>query len=276
MSEAIQELQNIGAQKIHNDTHISKHHAQAILHETFDGLTKLQVNGFISILEREYEIDLSELRKSSDAYFSDISSNVNKNIFVNDEVKKSNTLIYIFSAIIIVSIFAFFISSFSNSIKTISIPNEKDIVKIVEEKIVSEKKKIKVIDINNSDINNTEKNVTVVSEKSENNRTMEKIVVEEKKIIKSFEIVPKRKVWIGRFNLDTHKKRQGTVRNKLILEPKNNYLLVLGHSYIDILLNSKPFNFKNSGTLRLKYIDGKLSIIKNKEFKKLSKGLVKW
>jgi len=287
MSEAIKKLQDIGATKIHEETHISKHHAQAILHQAFEGLSKLQVNGFISILEREYEINLDELKHLSDTYFNDIEDkkDINTTIFVNSKKKESNTFIYLFIAILFLGAFTFFISSYSKSNKTLSVIEEKKIIQDVEKKIdlkkdLEKEKKVMILDLNISDDNKSETNLTVTKieniEENLTNKIVDKIAIEKKVIVKTFEVFPKSKVWIGRFNLQTHKKREGIVRHKLTMNTKDNFLMILGHSDVQIKLDSKIFKFTNKGTLHLKFIDGKLSIINNKEFKQLSNGYTKW
>jgi acyl carrier protein len=49
-----------------------------MLHETFDGLNSVQFVGFISILEREYNINLSELKAKGLEHFSEIKSKSTK------------------------------------------------------------------------------------------------------------------------------------------------------------------------------------------------------
>jgi hypothetical protein len=70
MSDGLNKLKSIGAQKIHEKTHIARHHVQAVIHETFDDMTKIQLLGFISILEREYSVDLSDLKIKVQDFFS--------------------------------------------------------------------------------------------------------------------------------------------------------------------------------------------------------------
>ena len=41
MSSGIDKLQELGAQKIYEQTHVSKEHVQAILHNSFEGLNKV-------------------------------------------------------------------------------------------------------------------------------------------------------------------------------------------------------------------------------------------
>lgn len=52
VNEGFEKLGTIGAQKINEKTHISKYHVQALLHNNFDDMTKIQFLGFVSILER--------------------------------------------------------------------------------------------------------------------------------------------------------------------------------------------------------------------------------
>ena len=51
MNEGFDKLKSIGAQKIHEATHIARAQIQALLHERSEDMNKSQFIGFISILE---------------------------------------------------------------------------------------------------------------------------------------------------------------------------------------------------------------------------------
>lgn len=70
MSSDLEKLKEIGAQKIFEQTHITKEHIQAILHKSFEGLTKVQFQGFVSILEREYQVDLKDLKSDASEFYN--------------------------------------------------------------------------------------------------------------------------------------------------------------------------------------------------------------
>ncbi|WP_434657460.1 hypothetical protein [Sulfurimonas sp. NW9] len=97
-NDGLQKLKDIGAQKIYEDTHIPVGHIQAILHASFDGLNKIQFIGFISILQREYNIDLSELKNAGTAYYNEknpVETTTEDGIFIAPKKKKNFTLLYI-------------------------------------------------------------------------------------------------------------------------------------------------------------------------------------
>ena len=109
MSEGFDKLKDIGAQKIHEATHISRAHVQAFLHECFDDMSKIQFLGFVSILEREYSVDLSELKSEALEHFDTKSDKeVNEDgtkVFVSKK-KRNFTVVYIAVAVIIFIAFA--------------------------------------------------------------------------------------------------------------------------------------------------------------------------
>ena len=110
MSEELDLLREIGAQKIYEDTHISLKHAQSVIHESFEGLTKVQFLGFISILEREYNQDLSMLKEKGLAYFKDepVKDVSTTSVFIEPARAKSPTPIYIMIALFVFVLVAYF------------------------------------------------------------------------------------------------------------------------------------------------------------------------
>ncbi|MDQ7066723.1 MAG: hypothetical protein Q9M40_01265 [Sulfurimonas sp.] len=96
MSEELEKLKSLGAQKIYEDTHIPVLHVQAILYSSFDSLQRVQFLGFISILEREYHVDLSSLKASGTAYFDDLDAqNLDESLVVIPNKKKQKSNIYL-------------------------------------------------------------------------------------------------------------------------------------------------------------------------------------
>ena len=120
MNSGIDKLKEIGAQKIHEQTHVPKEHIQAILHNSFEDLNKVQIIGFISILEREYRVDLADIRDSANNYFnqfSDSNKNENKEIFVAVREKKSNSNTIIYIIIFLVLAIALYFSLKDSSVE---------------------------------------------------------------------------------------------------------------------------------------------------------------
>jgi len=276
MSSGIEKLQELGAQKIYEQTHVSKEHIQAILHNSFEDLNKVQIIGFISILEREYKVDLSETRKSANDYFEQlpVDEEHNKEIFVAVREKKSNnTTIYVVIIAIIIMIALYFSLKDSiiidQKIDNTLIENVKE--KIVKDEIVKKEENISKVIIPKEDLNITK--IVVKEEKKEIKKVIVKKEVTKKEGIKLFRILPKSKVWIGYIDISNNKHFQLVVKNSLKLDASKDWLLLFGHNQVQFELNGKKQTLKDS--IRFSYIDSKLKAITLKEFKKLNKGS-KW
>ena len=268
MSEALQRLREIGAQKIYEDTHIPVEHVQAILYESFEGLSKVQFMGFISILEREYGEDLSAIRSRGIGYFDEKSAPdeaiTDDTIFKPSASKKNRTVLYILFAIILFIVALFY--SMQSANKTLD-----TVVK--ENKIVKEVKNNIVLDANSSDSNSSDVNSTSMSDMNTTTPTVAKQKVEEPKALpQSFKIIARTKVWLGYIDVATNKKYQKTFEGEFDLDPTKEWLLFCGHGYIDIIINGKKEQFNDKNTLRLLYKDGTISKVSVQKFKELNRG----
>ncbi|OIP53844.1 MAG: hypothetical protein AUK54_07725 [Helicobacteraceae bacterium CG2_30_36_10] len=260
MSQAIEKLKEIGAQKIHETTHISKLYIQGMLHETLDDMNRIQFFGFISILEREYHIDLAHLREKGNKYFNEIShiEDSKNKIFAAPKKKTNYSLFYITIAVLIfIAVTAFTITNFSSA---------------------QTDKKVEVLD--NSNIDSATQNMTLIVDKlnattieDENLSVMEEEIEPEAVLPpKSLKIIPNIKVWVGYIDLQTYKKYQKIVSDELVLDPEKNWILVCGHGDLNIEANSEIHEFKDKNNLKFSYIDGVLKKITYNEFKNLNRG----
>ncbi len=266
MSEEIDKLRDIGAQKIHEATHISKQHAQGMLHESFEDMNKIQFLGFVSILEREYHINLDSLRAKGNEYFNDILSiqNDKNKLFITPKKKRNYSFFYIMIAVLVfITVTAFTITNFSSA---------------------ATDKKVQLLDNNNID-SATQNSIPLIDEL---NTTMEEepgIIIEDENLTeidediipeavlvpKSLKIIPNVRVWVGYIDLQTYKKYQKFVSDELVLDPEKDWVLVLGHGDLNIELNSEIQEFKTKNNLRFSYIDGVLKKITHSEFKQLNR-----
>jgi len=263
MNKDLKILKTIGSQKIHETTHISKVHLQAILDEKFDNLHSVQLAGFISILEREYDIDLSELKNNAILYYNEniqeISGEKNVKVFA----PKNNTKPFIlFVGIIIIFIIIFssvnFFSEDSNVVKVVKIDNSvikktQDNLKVEQEAQINIEKKIELEHKDNIKQN-------VVQKLQDKNETL------------SFKITPDREVWMGYIDLSTHEKYQKIFTEEFSLDPKKDWLLAFGHGNINIEINGIIKKFKNPKNIRFSYINSQLTEINLEELKILNKG----
>jgi hypothetical protein len=68
MSKDLEAVKALGIERVHAETHISHNNLEAIFNKEFGRIHAVQFLGFISILEREYGADLSELREEFARY----------------------------------------------------------------------------------------------------------------------------------------------------------------------------------------------------------------
>jgi hypothetical protein len=254
MSNGLQELQEIGAQKIHERTHISREHVQALLHGSFDDFTKIQFLGFISILERDYEIKLDELKERGLEHFDDKSAidKEDNKVFIDPKKKKSYKKLYI---AIVLLIFVFAV------IYTLGVSSNIPTTQAIDDTI----------------INNAKSNIVVVEEinttiEDSNISQEEPFVQEEQMVEKSFKIIPKVKLWMGYIDLQTYKKYQKLFKDEIELDPNKEWLLSLGHGNVSFEINGELKEFNSKKNMKFLYRDSKLKEISLKEFMQLNKG----
>lgn len=267
MSEELSHLQSLGAQKIYEQTHIPVQSVQAILHHSFEEFSKVQFLGFISILEREYKVELPELRAEALAYFdANMESENNAKLFIEPKKRTNFTLFYILLAFLI------FIGVVTYTLtKTSNIPEAQ--TKVDNTLIENVTKKITTDEVNmTTDANQTVAN-KVVEVKAP---VVEEVPKEKKEVVqKSFQINAKSKVWLGYIDVEANKKHQKTFKGKMTLDPNKKWLLIFGHGYIDMYINGKLKKFDSRDKVRFYYENGKLEAVTLKKFKKLNRGR-KW
>ena len=281
MSEVLERLKEIGAQKISEDTHIPVEHIKAILNSNFEKLSKLQFLGFLSIIEREYSCDLSALRTRGIEYYDELKKNsdvtINEAIYKAPSNKKSFMFIYITIAIIIF-IIAVIYSMDSENRSLQNVPSQNKIIEEVKQNIIP-------------DVNTTEsdenKSVATFAEQAkqddEQNSTAETTEIDSAEqqddmqgtIEHTFEIISKKRVWLGYIDITDHKRYQKTFQGLLKLDPAKEWLLYFGHGHVDVVIDNETEKFNDRNTLRLHYKDGNLRKITLQEFKRLNRGK-KW
>jgi len=263
----LEKLQSIGAHKIFEQTHIAKKFVEDILNQQFSSMNKIQFFGFISILEREYNIDLHELQEAYAA--SSATEDVKgKEPFVvseqdGKEASTTNTKAYVFVGILVVAaLFMLF--------KPESTPDE-----------TPEKQKSTAIEVttvenelNNSTIEEARVNLDSLEGKKEVQKHEEakaEIVVEPTHTSK-FEVKPRSKLWIGIVDLETFKRSQKMSANSFELDPDKEWLLVMGHGYVNFEVNGEEQKYKDENKVWFAYENGSLTKLTRAQFKEKNRG----
>ena len=105
MSKGIKTLKEAGIQKVYEKTHIPTKHIKALFQDDFGSLNKVQFLGFISILEREYGIELNDLKEKGLEYFKEMTNDehLESKLFVTTQRKKSYAKLYLFAVFLILA-----------------------------------------------------------------------------------------------------------------------------------------------------------------------------
>jgi hypothetical protein len=280
MSEEISKLKHLGAQKIHEETHIALKHIVDLLDEDYDRLNKVQFLGFISILSREYHLDLSELKERGLNHFEqreDIDKS-SQGVFVIPKRKKKSTYLYLIVAAIIVMILAFMTTysssgGFEEKLDNSVIQTAQD---VIEEEPTPEdledQNTTKIQETNTTETNETKINTAQALSKSE---SVEQELSDENKVVetpKEFTVIPRSRLWIGYIEKKTNKKKQTVIKKPLVLDPKKEWLLTLGHGNVNFSINGEIQKFQSAKSVRFLYSDGKLKQLSMEEFKILNRG----
>lgn len=239
-------LKEIGSQKIHEDTHIPKEHTRGLVDASFSNMNKIQFLGFISILEREYSINLDTLKEKGLEYFEDntIEYTIAKKVFVASPKKKSFSKFYVIAAVILF------------------------VLVVISNMAPSKKQSIETV-LDNTNIENATESI---APKIEQVIIAEEIKKEEKRLAATFKILPKVNLWVGYIDLDSGRKYQKTFDDELALDPNGHWLLTLGHGNVDIDINGELKQYQTSRNLKFEYKDGVLKKIYSAEFMRLNKG----
>jgi len=248
--DGFEELKEVGAQRLHEDTHIPKEYTKGLVSADFANMNKIQFIGFISIIEREYGLDLDTLKQKGLDYFEENAQEytIANKLFVAPKKKKSLTKYYILAALIVFGAVMFLNMTPSLQTQNVSSP------------------------VDNTSIHNATKSI---APKIEEVMLKEEQKREEKRLAATFKILPKTILWVGYIDLNTGKKSQKTFEDELALDPHGHWLLTLGHGNVDFDVSGKLIQYQTSRNLRFEYKDGVLKKIKTAEFMQLNKG-EKW
>ena len=254
----IQKLHDIGAQKIFEQTHIAKKFVEDILNENFTTMNKIQFTGFISILEREYSVDLHALRDKYNETLN-IAAGVDNEPFVvsaqETQESSKNKPLYIIGAIVVAGIILSLMSSSDT-------PEKKE--EVAQSIVVSESTTIEEAKANLNHLGNA----TVSKLQKEE---IPEVVVEPMHLGK-FEVIPRSKLWIGIVDTETYVRTQKLGSIPFELASDKNWLLVMGHGYVNFEVNGEELKYKDENKVWFSYENGSLTKLTRSEFKEKNRG----
>lgn len=268
---SFEDLQSLGANVIHEQTHIARSKLELVLNKSFSSLTRVQFMGFMSILEREYGIDLTELRNEYDDFMQTHPDAVLPKKSVILQAQSRSRQKWVLGGILAIAVLVALGSMIQGRL---SIAPSEDIMKLSSTDV-------EVLDMNTgmitpAELNTTVSEVNTTVVKNEINTTTKPVIAPKddmnisKKSVKTIEnavsIKPSVKVWMGMLDLTTGAKSQKTTTEPIVLDKTKNILYMFGHGRLDIVTPDGTKTLSDRNTVWFIYENGQLKQISAAEF----------
>ena len=271
MSEDFENLKKIGAQKIYEKTHIARANVEHILNKSFDKLPKVQFRGFISILERDYGLDLQDVLQEFEQHTAKDEDMVQYIKIDTKEYGKFDKKM-IFSALLVTIVVGYLIISslVHSGSETIEVNNTE--IETAKANLDNNMSSPVVPEVNSSETNQTaDANTSEPVATKVSDVTKAPDVTKATKATK-LEIIPGKTLWLAYIDDASSKVSQTTIKKNFDLDASKNYLFEMGHGVLKIDLGVDVKEYNDEDKKYFKFTNGELSEITRDDFKELSKG----
>jgi hypothetical protein len=256
--QTFEDLQALGSEKIHEKTHISRDKLELLLAKSYDKIGRVQFMGFLSILEREYDINLNDTREEYDMYrdkHADLIIPKKSVILQAPSNAKQKWVVAAAAAIAILLGGGYVLQSFlsnepSEDVMKLSSLAVEAIIEPAEANVSAE---TNVTSETNQTVTGTELNTTNPA-------------LAGAQPLNSTTILPKYKVWVGMIDMSTGTKTQKITGEPIVVDTSKNWLIVLGHGMVEIDSKSGRQLLKEKNTVHLSIENGSIKQISQSEF----------
>ncbi|AJC85329.1 hypothetical protein IMC75_02395 [Campylobacter peloridis] len=282
-------LQDLNLVEVQRRTQIELACLELIVKKDFKTLSRFNVNGYIKILQREYDLDFTSFLEEYHAYLEENGIEKKNHVHisprVNSYTKEGSNLWYfvIIIAVVLIILIAFgasrFFQNFTDENTTNILEQEQVVLEDKNDDNKSEEvvnffaseEKNPIIEENKSDVN-VENNITLEQNQDEN-ITNEDIDNNKTILLKESVIKPSAELWIGMIDLKDHKKSSMIIKKDYVLSLQKDMLITTGHAAFTMNdENNNTLEFKNGLSKFLIIKDGQIKQITKAEFMKENKG----
>jgi len=242
-----EDLQALGTEKIHERTHISRDKVDLVLTKSYGEIGRVQFMGYISIFEREYGIDLSEIKEEYTEFCrnnANILTPKQSVILQSTSNSKPKWVAAGVALIIILMVGGYFLQG------NMSTEPREEVMKLTTLAVEVMDDANRAEDVNISENNETNITTVPIASPIVNNEVNKSVPTVSKSLIsgKEMAIYPTFKVWYGMINMASGEKTQSITSDPIAIDPTKDWLIVLGHGRVEIGSpeDKKVFNEKNS------------------------------
>jgi len=271
-----EDLQELGCSSIHEHTHIARSKVDQILTKSFADMNRVQFMGFISILEREYHLNLDDLRAQYDEYINfhpDIAITKKSVILQAQSHSKKWWAIGILVFIVILIVIA---GKTQNSLG--SSPQEEVLqLNSASVEVIEANNTTPIpIDNNTSDRNASDANITsipatIIIETNQSTSTK----TSGTDLGKITTITPVNKVWMGMMDMKTGSKTQNVTDQSIKIDTTKETLFIFGHGRLIMESADKNITLDEQNTVWFSYEKGRFYQLNHTQFRAKNRG-VNW
>ncbi|PHM18268.1 MAG: hypothetical protein CJD30_02230 [Sulfuricurvum sp. PD_MW2] len=260
-----EDLQALGIEKVHEQTHISRDKLELVMGKAYGEIGRVQFMGYISILEREYGIDLNGIKEEYKAFYNDNADMMAPKPSVILQATSNSKPKWVVAGIGLIALLI--VGGYILQGKLTTAPQE-DVMHLTTAAV-------EVVD-QNSDVNVTDRNETNTSAVTVAAPEvvpvpapdMNKSVKPAKTLVsaKELSILPKYKVWYGIIDVASGEKTQGVTKDPITIDTAKNLLIVMGHGRVEITYPDGKTQLDDRNTVYFTSEQGAMKQISHKEF----------
>lgn len=260
-----EDLQALGTEKIHEQTHISRDKVELVMNKAYADIGRVQFMGYISILEREYGIDLSKIKQEYVEYYQNNAAILTPKPSVILQATSNSKPKWVLAGITVIALLTaggYFLQG-----KLSSEPQE-DVMHLTTSavEVVDQNSDQNVSDVNETNttapLANTVANPTLNADANKTVTPAKQPVIAGKQL----SIRPKYKVWYGIIDMATGGKTQNITKDPIVIDTTKDCLIILGHGRVEIEYPEGKTLLDDKNTVYFSCEKGTLKQITQQEF----------
>jgi hypothetical protein len=286
---AIETLRAVGAEAISQETHISQDNINKLLDGDFEAFSPIQFNGFVTIIEREYDVDLTEWRAQfaqsvpePEVPLAEAENDPFTHVL---KAKKRHRLTVGVLTVLLFLVIAvtYFVLGGGGAEEKIELNNT-----------AIEKARANMATFDNRTAAGTRMQTEAIQAARQSDGAEAELTPPETAAAEAPEaatpdaekpqpspakyddviILPKSKVWLGVIDAQTHRRQTRTTDEPWRLDGSKTWLIVTGHGYLTLECGENNATYKQVGQMLFLYKDGRCREIDEPEFRSLNRGRV--
>ncbi|MDR0468022.1 MAG: hypothetical protein LBG67_04140 [Campylobacteraceae bacterium] len=266
MSSDIKVLKEIGLKEVSRKTYIEVKYLQRMVDKDFANLNRANTLGFVKILKREYNLDLSNWAKEFEEYLKENEDEVaDEQLFIDTKPNFWHNKTYILLIVVFIVLLGGFLYSYFYNRNSNILPTTTD---TIFTQAVENATSADLISDDANDENTTTDNVTEELSDATTNDDVESVITSKKAILK-----PNGNLWIGLINLNTFGREAFEQSSSFEIDLTKEQLILAGHGFFKVESENGEILDYGSTAKRYLYVkNGTIKEIDRSDFRNLNRG----